>query len=85
MSLVASHAGSGVGGAWKLGLHHGLFCTLCCWGLMVIQLVLGIMSLAAMIAVGLVITLEKLLPFGPWVARAAGAAAVVGGVWILLL
>ena len=30
-------------GAWKLGLHHGLFLhAFCCWGLMVIQLVLGI-------------------------------------------
>ncbi|HEX4793370.1 MAG TPA: DUF2182 domain-containing protein [Humisphaera sp.] len=84
MSLAASHAGSGVGGAWKLGLHHGLFCTFCCWGLMVIQLVLGIMSLTAMIVVGLVITLEKLLPVGPWVARAAGAAATIGGIWMLV-
>ena len=37
-----------------------------------------------MIAVGLVITLEKLLPAGSWVARAAGAAATIGGVWMLV-
>ncbi len=61
------------------GLIHGAFCTACCWALMLIQLALGIMDVLVMIAVALVIALEKLLPRGLAVARVTGVLAVAGG------
>jgi predicted metal-binding membrane protein len=50
--LVSGHLGRR---AWRdalsLGLHHGAFCAGCCWGLMRVQLVLGVMSIGAMVLV----------------------------------
>jgi predicted metal-binding membrane protein len=85
LTLVADHLHGGRFGALRLGIHHGAFCAACCWALMVIQLVLGIMNLTVMVAVAVVIALEKLLPRGEWLARATGAAAIVAGVVIAAL
>jgi len=78
--LVAHHLGGGWLGALRLGIHHGAFCAACCWGLMLIQLVLGVMNLPVMAAVALVIALEKVLAKGALVARITGYASVLGGV-----
>jgi predicted metal-binding membrane protein len=81
--LVARHLGGGWRGALRLGLHHGSFCAACCWALMLIQLVVGIMSIPAMVAVAAVIATEKLLRRGEWVARAVGVAALLAGAAVL--
>ena len=79
LSVVAAHMRGGWRGALRLGIHHGAFCTACCWALMLIQLALGIMEMLVMIVVALVIALEKLLPRGLVVARVTGVLAVAGG------
>ncbi len=78
--LVARHLHGGWRGALRLGLHHGALCAACCWALMLIQFVLGVMNLAAMVVVGVIIALEKLAPQGERVARFVGAASIVGGI-----
>lgn len=79
LSVVAAHLEGGWRGALRLGIHHGAFCTACCWALMLIQLALGIMEILVMIVVALVIALEKLFPRGLVVARVTGVLAVGGG------
>jgi predicted metal-binding membrane protein len=81
--LVAQHLHGGWRGSFRLGLHHGVFCALCCWGLMLIQLVLGVMNLFVMVAVALVIALEKILTRGELVARITGAGAILGGLGLV--
>ena len=85
LSLVADHLHRGRFGALRCGIHHGAFCAACCWALMLIQLVLGVMNLTAMVAVAIVIALEKMLARGEWLARAAGVAAIAAGVIIAVL
>jgi predicted metal-binding membrane protein len=51
---------------------------------MVMQLVMGVMNLAAMAAIATVIALEKLIVRGPLVARAVGCASIAAGVVILV-
>jgi predicted metal-binding membrane protein len=82
LTLVAHHLHGGRFGALRLGIHHGAFCAACCWGLMLIQLVFGVMNLTVMVAVAVVIALEKLLAKGKWVAKATGVAAIVAEVAI---
>ena len=82
LSLVAGHMQSGWRGALRLGVHHGAFCAACCWALMLIQLALGVMNLLVMIAVALVIALEKLVSRGLLVARFTGVLAMAGGLVI---
>ncbi len=83
LHVVAAHLGRGARGALGLGVHHGIFCAACCWALMVIQLVLGVMSLPLMALIAVVIALEKLLARGVLVARLAGASAIAGGLFLL--
>jgi predicted metal-binding membrane protein len=69
--------------AFRLGVHHGAFCTGCCWALMLIQLTLGVMNVTAMVAVAAIIAFEKLIPRGASVARLVGIAAIAGGLIVI--
>ncbi|GAC1620680.1 MAG: hypothetical protein NVS9B13_11210 [Candidatus Acidiferrum sp.] len=82
LTLVADHLHGGDFGALRLGIHHGAFCAACCWALMLIQLVLGVMNLGVMVAVAVVIALEKMLSKGEWVAKVVGFAAIGAGIVI---
>ena len=62
-----------------MGLHHGMYCAICCWGLMVIQLAVGVMNLWIMVLVGLIISLEKLVPRVWWIVWGVGVGSVIGG------
>jgi predicted metal-binding membrane protein len=79
LSLLSHHLGGRAQSAFKLGLHHGAYCTGCCWGLMLIQLVLGVMNIYVMVAIALVIALEKLLSNGARLAQWTGIAAILIG------
>ncbi|MDP9184501.1 MAG: DUF2182 domain-containing protein, partial [Actinomycetota bacterium] len=50
----------------RVGLHHGMYCVGCCWGLMIVLVAVGVMNIPAMIALAVVIFLEKLWSRG-WV------------------
>lgn len=62
---------------FRVGLHHGLYCLGCCWGLMILLIPLGVMNVAAMAAVAAVIFLEKLWRYGPALSRVAGVTFLV--------
>ncbi|MDQ1686055.1 MAG: hypothetical protein QOC82_2792 [Frankiaceae bacterium] len=65
--------------AFRAGVGHGLYCLGCCWALMAILVVLGGMQLAWALALAAIITLEKLAPGGPAIARVvAGAEGGLG-------
>jgi predicted metal-binding membrane protein len=85
LTLVAHHLHGGRSSELRLGIHHGAFCAACCWALMLIQLILGVMNLGVMIAVALVIALEKLSARGEWVAKGTGVAAIIAGIAIAML
>jgi predicted metal-binding membrane protein len=57
---------------FRVGLHHGLYCVGCCWGLMVVLVAVGVMNLAAMALLAVVIFLEKIWRRGDTLARAVG-------------
>jgi predicted metal-binding membrane protein len=84
LELVAHHLHRGWRGAVALGTHHGLFCTGCCWALMLMQLVMGVMNLGAMVVVATVIALEKLMVRGERIARIVGAASIAAGILTLV-
>ena len=69
--------------AWRHGTRLGLECVRCCGNLMIILLVFGVMDLRAMGLVGAAITLERLAPAGERVARTAGVAAVMAGLFLI--
>jgi len=82
--FLTRHYRPGRWGAWRMGLIHGAFCVGCCWMLMVLLFVGGVMNLAWIAALTLLVAAEKLLPGGPWIARISGAGLILWGAAILL-
>ena len=74
----------GTGGAMRMGLHQGLFCLGCCWALMLLLFVLGVMNILWIAALTVYVLFEKLLGRSVWFGRAAGAALGVWGTLLLL-
>jgi predicted metal-binding membrane protein len=62
--------------AWNDGIRLGMHCVLCCSGLILVLLVLGVMNLAVMLFVSAAITIERLAPRPALVARAIGIAII---------
>jgi predicted metal-binding membrane protein len=65
-----------------MGMHHGVYCVGCCWALMALLFVGGIMNLLWIAGLAMVVLAEKLLPFGIVPARILGIACIAGAVWI---
>jgi predicted metal-binding membrane protein len=70
-------------GALVMGIRHGLFCLGCCWALMALLFVAGVMNLAWVAAIAVLVLAEKIVPNGAWIGRAGGALLAAAGVWLL--
>src|SRR6185369_1379141 len=75
---------AGVRGAFVMGVRHGLFCVGCCWALMALLFVGGVMNLAWIAALSIAVAVEKLAPRGERLAAALGLALIAGGLVKLL-
>jgi predicted metal-binding membrane protein len=74
----------GAAGALYMGARHGLYCLGCCWFLMALLFVGGVMNLYWIIGLALFVFAEKVLVTGRALARAAGACLLVAGALVLL-
>jgi predicted metal-binding membrane protein len=70
----------GMLGALQMGMRHGAYCFGCCWALMCVLFVVGVMNLVWVATLALFVFLEKMGPAGTVVARVTGAAMIVVGV-----
>lgn len=70
-------------GAFLMGLRHGLFCLGCCWVLMALLFVGGVMNLAWVAAIAAFVLIEKLLPAGRLVSVISGAVLLIWAAWTL--
>ena len=68
---------AGYGATLRLAAAHAGYCLGCCWGLMLILVAAGAMSLPWVVAITLVVFAEKVLPHGGRTARAVGGALLV--------
>jgi predicted metal-binding membrane protein len=84
IGFLLSHWQDGARGALRMGMHHGRYCLGCCWALMLVMFVSGVMSVAAMAVLTLFILVERLLPAQPWATRVPGLALIAWGVWTLM-
>jgi predicted metal-binding membrane protein len=71
--------GGGTAGALRLGVYHGVYCLGCCWVLMGLLFVVGVMNLVWVAVIAGFILVEKTLPFGRAGGRLAGAALIALG------
>ena len=81
--FLTAHWNDGRGGTLMMGLHHGLYCLGCCWLLMALLFVLGIMNLPWIAVLTVFVLLEKVLPRGRLVSRVSGGVLAAWGMALL--
>ena len=79
LDFLMGHWRNGSRGALVMGARHGLYCLGCCWMLMALLFVGGIMNLVWVAALSLYVLLEKIVSGGRWLDRAAGLAFILWG------
>jgi predicted metal-binding membrane protein len=75
---------AGLGGAWRMGLRHGALCVGCCWALMLLLFVGGVMNLVVIVALTAFVLAERGFGWGARGSRAAGALLLAAAAWLLL-
>ena len=85
VNFLTAHWRPGVAGSFLLGMRHGIYCVGCCWLLMALLFVGGIMNLIWIAALSLIVFVEKILPGGERVGRVLGVVLIAwAGVTLLV-
>jgi len=82
-AFLMRHGGfrSDAPGSLMLGLRHGAYCVGCCWALMAVLLMAGVIIPLWIAGLALVLLLEKVTPFGRRIASLAGMVLIATGAW----
>lgn len=70
---------------FRLGVAHGTYCVGCCWGLMALLFVGGVTNLYWIVGLAALVAAEKLLPYGPRIAKLSGIGLIGSGVFLSLV
>jgi predicted metal-binding membrane protein len=85
LGFILSHDfGGGSPAAVRAGMSHGLFCLGCCWALMAVLAVVGLMNLAWMAILAAVFFVEKNWRHGVALSQIVGVACLLGGILVVL-
>lgn len=71
-------------GALIMGMRHGIYCVGCCWLLMTLLFVAGVMNLLWVSLIAVYVLIEKVVPAGKWLSKAIGLLMVGWGAWLLI-
>ncbi len=71
-------------GAFAMGLKHGAYCTSCCWILMLLLFVAGVMNIFWIAAISIFVLLEKILPKGLLFGKFAGVILIIWGLLMFI-
>jgi predicted metal-binding membrane protein len=74
----------GVSGALLMGFRHGSYCVGCCWALMALLFVVGVMNLLWVVVIAGFVLAEKVAPNGRLLGRITGALLAGGGLWLFV-
>jgi len=84
LAFLAAHWRPAITGAFAMGLEHGAYCLGCCWLLMVLLFILGVMNVVWIAALAAFVLFEKTFPRIGWVGRISGAMLIAWGGGLLL-
>lgn len=82
LGFVNSSWRPGVGGAFRMGVKHGVLCLGCCWFLMALMFYGGVMNLIWIIGLALFALAEKIMPAGVAFGRVSGVILIGWGAWL---
>jgi predicted metal-binding membrane protein len=83
MGFLLTEWRDGVGGKFVMGARHGAYCIGCCWLLMALLFVGGVMSLLWIAGLAAAVLAEKVLPGRRVLSAAIGTIAMSWGTWLL--
>ena len=83
LGFLMHHWRTGAAGAFRMGTHHGAYCLGCCWALMLLLFVGGVMNLGVIAALTAFVAFEKIGPFGVRSARVSGVLLIAAALWML--
>ncbi|MCP3466458.1 MULTISPECIES: DUF2182 domain-containing protein [unclassified Bradyrhizobium] len=83
LEWIPRHMRPGQLGAFRMGVEHGVYCVGCCWALMLLLFVGGVMNLIWVAFLATIVLVQKVLPSGVTVARFAGVVLIVCGIALL--
>jgi predicted metal-binding membrane protein len=72
----------GVSGALLMGVRHGTYCVGCCWALMALLFVVGVMNLLWVVVIAGFVLAEKVMPNGRLLGRITGVLLAGWGLWV---
>jgi predicted metal-binding membrane protein len=83
LSFLMTDWREGKFGALLMGLKHGVFCTGCCWVLMALLFVAGVMNMWWVAVITILVLIEKVVPRGLQIGRVAGVGLALWGVLMI--
>jgi predicted metal-binding membrane protein len=84
LSFVMTEWREGRTGAFVMGVRHGAYCVACCWALMALLFVAGVMNLLWIAGLAILVLVERVLPGGAAVSRIVGVLLLLTGVVVLV-
>ena len=84
IDFLSSNNRKGVQGSFIMGAHHGLFCLGCCWALMALLFVGGVMNLFWITGLALYVLFEKIIIKAGWLDKIMGLILIVFGISLLI-
>jgi predicted metal-binding membrane protein len=84
LGFIMTHDfGGGLPAAVRAGASHGLYCLGCCWALMAVLAVIGLMNIAWMAVIAAIFFIEKNVRWGELLPRAIGVGCIAAGLAIV--
>jgi predicted metal-binding membrane protein len=85
LQFIQNHGGfrRDAAGSLGIGFRHGLYCIGCCWALMALLFVGGIMNVAWIAGIAFFVLAEKVIPSRRWLPRIAGLIFAAAGIWLI--
>jgi len=83
LSFLMGEWREGTAGAFRMGLRHGAYCVGCCWALMALLFVVGVMNLVWIAVIAIFVMAEKVLPRGELLGHIGGVALVGAGIAVI--
>ncbi len=85
LEFIYKHWKEGKKGAVKMGIQNGIYCVGCCWVLMVLLFVSGVMNILWVALIALFVLIEKVFARSKWISFSAGTLLITYGVLAILL
>jgi predicted metal-binding membrane protein len=83
LQFITTSWRTGTGGAFRMGVEHGAFCLGCCWVLMGLLFLGGVMNLLWIALIAAFVLVEKVMPRGAQAGRLSGLLLVLAGAYVL--